>query len=91
MPDAGWQSLLMVMDTISAQALAGRLNAEGVPTRVEMDTPLLGVARSCEILVPGELLHRAQWLLSSGQFSETELTYLATGELGSDRARESKD
>jgi hypothetical protein len=91
MSDASWQSLILVMDTISAQALSERLNAEGVPTRIEMDSSLLGVARRCEILVPAELLHRAQWLLSSGQFSETELTYLATGELSADRAREVKE
>jgi hypothetical protein len=85
-----WQSLLTVSDTISAQALAERLNAEGVPTKIEMDSSLLGEARGCEILVPGELLQRARWLLSSGQFSDEELTYLATGELSSDRARAPK-
>jgi len=91
MSDSPWQSLMTVLDTLSAQALVERLNGEGVPTRVQMDTSLLGAARSCEILVPSELLHRAKWLLSSGQFSDTELTYLATGELSSDGAEESKD
>jgi len=90
MSDSSWQSLMTVLDTLSAQALVERLNGEGVPTRVQMDTSLLGVARNCEILVPGELLHRARWLLSSQHFSDTELTYLATGELSSDDPEETK-
>lgn len=80
---------MTVFDTISAQVLAERLNAEGVPTRLKADSELLGVARSCEILVPAALLRRAQRLLSSSEFSESELSFLATGELGSDRTEES--
>ncbi len=49
---------------------------------------ILGAARACDILVPEELLHRAKFILDSGQFSDTELSYLATGVLGSDRVDE---
>jgi hypothetical protein len=80
---------MTVFDTLSAQVLAERLNAEGVPTRVQMDSELLGVARRCEILVPAELIHRARSLLASSQFSDAELSYLATGQLASDRVDES--
>jgi hypothetical protein len=88
MTDASWQSLMTVFDTLSAQVVAERLNAEGVPTRVQTDSAILGAARMCDILVPAELLHRAQWLLASSQFSDAELSYLATGQLGSDRVDE---
>lgn len=79
---------MIVFDTLSAQVLAERLNGEGVPTRVQTDSAIFGVARRCEILVPTELLHRARSLLASSQLSDTELSYLATGRLGSDRAEE---
>jgi hypothetical protein len=87
--DSSWQLLTSVFDTLSAQVLVDRLNNEGVPTRLRTDSELLGVARRCDILVPGELLNRAQRLLASEQLSDTELSYLATGELGSDRTEKS--
>ena len=85
---SSWESLMTVFDTLSAQVLAARLNGEGVPTRVQTDSPIFGVARTCEIFVPTDLLHRARWLLASSQFSDAELSYLATGRLGSDRLEE---
>lgn len=88
MPDSSWQSLMTVFDTLSAQVLAERLNADGVPTHVRTDSAIFGVARRCEIFVPTELLSRAQRLLASSQFSDAELSYLATGRLGSDRLEE---
>lgn len=62
---------------------------EGVPAAVISDTSLLGEARRCEIRVPPELAHRARWLMTQAQFTEAELTFLATGELndGSDVER----
>jgi len=80
-----WHLLVTVYDTISAQLLTDRLNGEGVPTRVRSDSELLGMARTCQILVPEDLLHRARCVLSFEQFSENELSYLATGRLGTDR------
>jgi hypothetical protein len=77
---SSWRSLMTVLDALSAQAVSGRLNAEGVPTRVRSDSSLLGAARRCDILVPVELLGRAESLLASWQFSDEELTRLATDE-----------
>jgi hypothetical protein len=88
MTTESWQ-VLMTVDTISAQVLTERLNLEGVPTRLRTDSVILGAARACDILVPSELLHRAKSVLSSGQLSDAELSYLATGKLGSDRVDES--
>ena len=88
MDDPGWRRLMTVPDVVSAQALAERLDSEGVPARIETDSSLLGTARRCDILVPAELIHRAEWLLSSGRFPEEELTYLATGEPGGDADEE---
>lgn len=88
MSDSSWELLLTVFDTLSAQVVAERLNGEGVPTRVQSDSPIFGVARTCDIWVPAELLPRAQRLLGSSEFSDAELSYLATGKLGSDRTDE---
>jgi hypothetical protein len=65
-------------NTVPSRAL---FQAEGVPTEVVSDTLLLGEARRCEIRVPSELAHRARWLMSQAQFTDAELTFLATGKL----------
>jgi hypothetical protein len=85
MSDPNWLRLMTVHDTLSAQALADRLKSEGVPARVETDSSLLGTARRCDILVPAELLHRAEAMISSGQFTDEELASLATPGDGHDR------
>jgi hypothetical protein len=78
-----WEIIATVPDTMSAQALLTYLEAEGVPSRVQTDTSLLGEARRCDILVPPELSRRARSLLAQGNFTDAELTFLATGELDS--------
>jgi hypothetical protein len=85
MSESTWQLLVTVYDTISAQLLTDRLNGEGVPTQVRSDSELLGMARACQIFVPPELLHRARHVLDSERFSDSELAWLATGRLGTDR------
>lgn len=84
MSDSSWRLLMTVLDVLSAQALVERLISEGVPARLRSDSSLLGTARRCEILVPERLLQRAEWLLSSGQFSDDELASLAIGERDGD-------
>jgi hypothetical protein len=81
MSSRGWDTAAVVSDTLSAQALIGRLASEGVPARLQSDTALLGAARQCRILVPTRLLNRAKYVLWEAQFTEEELASLATGEL----------
>ena len=81
MGSRGWETAAVVSDTLSAQALIGRLASEGVPARLQSDTALLGAARQCRILVPAGLRHRAKYGLWETQFTEEELAILATGEL----------
>lgn len=76
-----WDVVATFSDVPSAHAMATLFRAEGVPAEVVSDTSLLGEARRCEIRVPSELAHRARWLLF--QFTDAELTFLATGELES--------
>jgi hypothetical protein len=80
-PDDTWSAVATFADPLSAEALAGRLTSEKLPCQVVSDETLPGLATAFAVLVPAELLHRAQWILKQANFSEQELTYLATGEL----------
>jgi hypothetical protein len=80
--DHEWQAVASVSDVPSAQVLAQRLIFDGVPARVMSGPQLLGEGRICEVQVPSVLAHRARWLLSQAQFTDEELTFLATEELG---------
>ena len=82
-----WDVVATFSDVPSAQALAGLFRAEGVPVELVSDTSLLGEVRHCEVRVPSALAHRARWLMSQAQFTDAELSFLATGELdGTDNA-----
>jgi hypothetical protein len=75
--------LATFFDSASAQVVLTLLLSEGIPAEVRSDTPLLGEGRRCEVVVPTELARKARWVLAQADFSEAELTYYATGELGS--------
>lgn len=79
--NSDWQPVAIVLDTLSASAMAERLELEGIRAVVQSDTSLLGAARQCRVLVQKEDLPRARWILFSGGFTEAELTDLATGKL----------
>jgi hypothetical protein len=82
-----WDVVATFFDVASAHAMAVLLRDEGVPAEVFSESSLLGQARQCEVRVPAELARRARWLMSQSQFTDAELTFLATGELdGTDNA-----
>jgi hypothetical protein len=62
--------------------------AQGVTCHVVPDSTLLGQALPCRVMVDSALAHRAKWVLSQGQFTDEELTFLATGVVSSDAAKE---
>ena len=76
-----WERFMAFPDPMAAHIVAGRLNAEGVPT-VVLATPGLEFLFTAELLIPRELLHRARWALAWPPASEEELLFLATGEIG---------
>ena len=83
MNDADWVNVDSFSDRFSADALVGLLAGEGIPAYIAADEPIPGLARSFSVLVPPDLLHRARWILNQEPVSESELTYLAIGTLGS--------
>jgi hypothetical protein len=78
-----WEVFAIFDDKASAEATAGRLRLEGVPSlvRAEVEVPGLSVFRQ---MVPKELAHRARWAMSLAETSDSELTFLATGRLGNE-------
>ena len=76
-----WEQIESFGDEASAAALAGMLRTEGVPARVDASRPVPGLDEGFRVIVPTRLAHRARWLMAATQTTESELTYLATGEL----------
>ena len=76
-----WERFMRFPGPMEAHIVAGRLNADGVPTIV-LAAPGLEFLFTAEILVPKALLHRARWVLAWPPASEVELLFLATGEIG---------
>jgi hypothetical protein len=81
-PNLEWQVVASVSDVASGHVIVTLFNYEGLPAKLILGNPLLGDANGCEIRVPREAAHRARWILSQAEFTDAELTYLATGELG---------
>jgi hypothetical protein len=76
-----WERFLRYLSPFEAQIVAGRLNAEGVPTIVVSALPV-DFSSNAEILVPRYLIHRARWVLAWPPVTEEELLFLSTGEIG---------
>ena len=62
--------------------------AQGITSYVVPDSTLLGQALPCRVMVDSALVHRAQRVMSQGQFTDEELTFLATGVASCDAAKE---
>jgi hypothetical protein len=87
-PYLEWQVVETFSDVASGHVVVTLFNREGLPANLILGNPLLGDANGCEIRVPREMAHRARWILSQAEFTDAELTYLATGELGSTEGTE---
>lgn len=80
-PTHDWGEVATYPDRISAELVLGLLAQGGVPGRIVSDEHLPGLGLFFSVVVPAELLHHAQSLLSEPQVSESELTDLATKKL----------
>jgi hypothetical protein len=76
-----WRLLVCLSDVPSARILTDRLVAEGINPRIVTDAAVMGQAAPCRIFVDATEMYRARRLLTEEQLTESELTYLATGEL----------
>jgi hypothetical protein len=76
-----WEQFEVLADHASAAALVGRLRMEGVPAEIETSSPFPGLNDDFRVMVPKRLAHRARWVMAAMDTSESELDFLATGEL----------
>ena len=65
----------------SAEAFRSLLETEDVRSSITPQKLVAGLETDFVLSVAQSQLHRARWLLSESEFSDAELTYLATGEL----------
>ena len=68
----------------AAEILCARLELEGVAARLEVHD----FEAQFHVLVPAELAHRARWITSQTPPTDSELEYLATGNLPTPERRE---
>ena len=68
----------------AAQAVQGMLESADVPSFVDVVATHGGVPTKARLTVGPDKAHRARWLLAESEFSDRELTYLATGEFNPD-------
>jgi hypothetical protein len=84
-PPFQWTRFAHYPDPWAAHIVAGLLENEGVATYIE-SSGIFGDGNSFATLwIPQPLAHRARWILALAPPTETELVYLATGELNSDQ------
>ena len=75
-----WEVFAVFDDVGSAEAVAGRLRSDGVPSEVQRESPVPGL-NVFRVVVPTALAHRARWVMSLAETTDAELAYLATGKL----------
>ena len=80
----GWRVVATFGDGISAQALIGLLESEGLPCYLASNAVVPGLGTEFTVLVPSEFLRKAQRTVEHSRVSEQELTDLAMGESAAD-------
>ena len=84
LPDPPYVIVAEFTDRGSADAIAALLRSEEIRVAVDPSGVLAGLAATYQVLVSESVAHRARWILQETEFSDAELTFLATGKLGSD-------
>ena len=80
--ESTWESVISVIDVRVAHSVAELLEAEMISVRVIPDSRITDAALSWTVLVSVGQMEVARNLLAQSQFTDAELTFLATGELG---------
>lgn len=78
--ERGWHIFATYRDEIAAGVVVDYLRRNECPAEVS-GTVSADLDSRVNVLVPGELLHRARWLWSQADLTEGELQFLITGEL----------
>jgi hypothetical protein len=78
--ERSWRCFAVYDNEITAGLVAEFLTRNYCPAEVAA-RPFPELQVGVQVVVPGELLHRARWLCSQSDVSDAELLYLSTGEL----------
>jgi hypothetical protein len=84
MSEDSWSVVASFPDALSAEPLAGLLESEGLPCRIARNEALPGLVTDVAVMVPAEMLDRAQLILKQARVSDEELARLATGDVPGD-------
>ena len=76
-----WELCQTYSNRVAAETLSGKLEAEGVPTRIDATVLDRAIETGFCVMVPRILVHRARWVLAQLPVTDAELDYLATGKL----------
>jgi hypothetical protein len=76
-----WEGFRAFLDRGVAEALAARLESEGVPSKVEARRLESGVEGNFVVFVTKRLAHRARWILAQLPPDEADVYFMATGKL----------
>lgn len=76
-----WKLLKVLSDRVEADRLAAFLQSADVPAYVDHGALNLGLDGGFRVFVAAQLAHRARWLLTQPDMTDSELTFLATGKL----------
>jgi hypothetical protein len=82
MEESNWEPVISVTDVRIAHSVAELLKAEMISVRVQPDGWKSDAAPSWTVLVPVRQMEAARDLPAQSQLTDSELTFLATGELG---------
>jgi len=79
--ESKWEPAISVIDVRVAHSVAKLLEAEMISVQVMPESQIIGTSPSWTVLVPAGQSEAARQLLAQSQFTDAELTFLATGEL----------
>jgi hypothetical protein len=81
-----WELFASFPNHLAAHIMAELLENEGVPTMIEFRGVFTDTERACSAWVPKPLAHRVRWIMALEPPTESELVFLATGELPAERS-----
>ena len=78
-----WCLFKVFENSSEAELTKDFLQKNGVPVKIDFGSLESGVD-GVHLFVTESLLHRAKWIIADSAFTDTELDYLATGQLDND-------
>jgi len=77
--ERGWELFGTCPDELAATVVVDYLRRNECPAELAGGPGVLDAG--VQVLVPGQLLHRARWLWAQADLTESELHFLISGEL----------